>query len=158
MPDYVMDLRKYVGNKPLLVCGANVILLDNHNRILLHHRRDNDTWGLPGGCTELGEKVETTACREVYEEVGLTCENLSLFNVYSGEELYYKYPSGDEVYNITVTYLCSDFHGVIDVDPTEGKDARFFNVDEIPDKISPPVKIIIEDFLDRYNKVVNNFI
>jgi len=149
MSNYIHELRKLVGPRPLLLCGANAILVDGHGRVLLHHRTDNDTWSLPGGATELGERLEETAVREVREEVGLTCHKLTLFGVYSGPELYYRYPHGDEVYNVTISYLCRDFSGEIKVDPAEGKAAAFFAVENIPSKISPPIRPVIEDYCRR---------
>jgi 8-oxo-dGTP pyrophosphatase MutT (NUDIX family) len=52
---YIMDLRKIVGSRPLIMTGSNVILLDSNNRILLQLRTDNNSWGLPGGSMEMGE-------------------------------------------------------------------------------------------------------
>ena len=154
MADYYRELRDLVGPRPVILCGANVILVDGHGRVLLHHRTDNNAWGLPGGVTELGETLEDTAVREVREEVGLTCHKLTLFGVYSGPELYYRYPNGDEVHNVSISYLCRDFSGEIDVDPAEGKAAAFFGIDEFPSDISPPVRPIIEDLVRRYRDVV----
>lgn len=48
MSDYIMDLRKIVGHRPLLQVGASVIVEDEDNRILLQLRRDNHCWGYPG--------------------------------------------------------------------------------------------------------------
>lgn len=154
MVEYIKDLRKLIGTRPIIMCGANVVIIDELGKILLHHRVDNNTWGLPGGAMEIGESLEETAIREAKEEVGLICTNLKLFNVYSGEKLYHKYPDGNEVYNVTATYVCNDFEGQIKVDMSEGKDARFFSIDEIPEKISPPVRMIIEDFISNYDKLL----
>ena len=154
MPNYIEDLRKIIGTRPIIMCGANVIILDKNNRILLHHRIDNDMWGLPGGAMELKESLEETAIREVKEEVGILCKGLDIFNIYSGEKLYYKYPDGNEVYNVTATYICKDFEGEIVVDKSEGKDARFFEIDNIPKKISPPIRCIIDDFIKHYKNIV----
>lgn len=154
MVDYISELRQLIGKTPIIMCGANAILLDNEGRVLLHHRRDNDTWGLPGGAMELGESLEETAVREVKEEVGLICRDFKLFNVYSGSELYYKYPDGNEVYNVTTTYICKNFSGKIQVEKNEGKDAQFFHIKDIPEKISPPVRKIIDELVLRYNEII----
>lgn len=155
MSDYIGELRKIIGTGPIIMCGANVILLNEKDEILLHHRIDIDCWGLPGGAMELGESLEETARREVFEEVGLTCEEMRLFNVYSGEEFYYKYPNGDEVYNVTVTYLCKDYWGEIEVDPSEGRDAKFFSLNEIPSNLSSPIEGIVKEFISRYDELKN---
>ncbi|MCT4598120.1 MAG: NUDIX hydrolase [Vallitalea sp.] len=154
MANYLQDLRELVGTRPLIACGANVIIMDKHNKILLHHRQDNDMWGLPGGMMELGETLEENAIREVQEETGIECLELTLFNVYSGEELYYKYPDGNEVYNVTVTYVCKKYKGIIEVDKTEGKEVKYFGINEIPSTISPPVMRIIKEYKLKYNDLI----
>lgn len=126
--DYIGDLRKLIGTQSIIMVGANVILINEKDEILLHHRTDRDWWGLPGGAMELAETMEQTARREVYEEINLTCGNLELFNVYSGPEFYNKDPDGSEVYNVTVTYICRDYSGDIIVEKTEGRDAHLGEV------------------------------
>lgn len=149
MADYIGELRTVIGTRPIIMCGANVILINSKNEILLHHRVDNDSWGLPGGAMELEESLEDTARREVFEELGLSCGDLKLFNVYSGKDYYYKYPDGNEVFNVTATYLCREFEGEMVVDPVEGKEAKYFALDEIPKPLSEPIKKIIEEFLQH---------
>lgn len=68
MSGYIMWLRSFVGNKPLLQCGAGIIVENEIGEILLIKRTDNGCWGYAGGSVELGEKVEDTARRELLEE------------------------------------------------------------------------------------------
>jgi len=66
--DYLASLRRFVGHAPLLMVGAAVLILDDHDRLLLLKRSDSGCWGPPGGAVELGEAVEDAARREVSEE------------------------------------------------------------------------------------------
>lgn len=150
--DYISDLRQFIGTKPLIMCGANVIIINDRNEILLHHRRDRDWWGLPGGAMELGESLEENAKREVLEEVNFVCNQLELFNVYSGSDLYYKSPDGNEVYNVTTTYLCRDYHGEIVVEQTEGRDAKFFPINQIPKNLSSSIVMIVEEYINKVSR------
>ncbi|PAE23247.1 NUDIX hydrolase [Bacillus sp. 7894-2] len=140
-------LRRIVGSRPLVITGASVIILDENNRLLLQLRKDNNCWGLTGGSLEPGETLEDVAKREMLEETGLTANDLQLFNIYSGEEFYYKYPHGDEVYNVVAAYTCNNFDGELDIDEDEVSELRFFHVQEIPSNISPPDQRVIKDYV-----------
>ena len=146
-----MDLRKVIGSRPLIMVGANVILLDSSNRLLLQLRTDNNSWGLPGGSLEMGETLDEVAKRELYEETGLIANNLELFNLFSGKEFYYKYPHGDEVYNVISTYICTDYIGELKMDESEAKELSFFHLDRLPTNISPPDFPIITQFIEKFN-------
>ena len=153
MTEYIKWLRSYVGNKPLIQCGTGVIIENDKGEILLIKRTDNKCWGYPGGSVELGERVEDTAKREVFEETGLVAENLSLFSVFSGEEIHYVYPNGDEVYNIDIVYICKKYSGVPTPDGVESEDIQFFSIDNLPENISPPLAKPISEYINmRKNK------
>lgn len=131
--------------------GAAILIADDQNRLLLMKRSDSGCWGPLGGAVEPGEVVETAAKREALEETGLQVGELSLFGVFSGPELYYKYPNGDEVYNVTIVYLSYDFSGAIRLNG-EHTECRWFATDEIPEDLSPPIIPVIEQFKRQYRK------
>jgi 8-oxo-dGTP pyrophosphatase MutT (NUDIX family) len=145
---YIMDLRKLVGSRPLIMAGA-CVLLCKQRTLLLQRRSDNGLWALPGGSMEPGESLTDTAKRELYEETGLIASKLELLDVFSGNELYYKYSNGDEVFNVVSAYMCSDFVGMLAEDGVEVQQLRFFDFDEIPSELSPPDIPVITKFLER---------
>jgi 8-oxo-dGTP pyrophosphatase MutT (NUDIX family) len=147
--DYILQLRKLIGNMPIILCGAGALVMDGDNRVLLQHRRDNGYWGLPSGATELGETVEETARREVFEETGLTIGRVEFFGVYSGPELHYTYPNGDEVYVISNVFITRDYHGEIVADRAETRDVRFFRLDDLP-PVNPPDHPVLRDLVALY--------
>ena len=136
---YILDLRKELGSRPLIMAGAGVILLNEKNEILLGRRTDNDYWDYPAGSMEIGESFEECARREVFEETGLTCGKLEYFMELSGEDTFYEYPNGDQVYLAVIIYICRDFSGELKVQEEEVYEQRFFPIDRLP-KI-PPLKI-----------------
>lgn len=143
--DYILQLRQYMGHRPILLVGAAVLVLDEQNRLLLMKRSDIGRWGIPGGAMEPGEVVEGTARREAREETGLELGEMSLFGVFSGSELYYKYPNGDEVYNVSIVYTCRDWRGDIALNH-EHSEWRWFAANEIPEDVSPPIKPVLRQF------------
>ena len=147
---YIMNLRKLVGSRPLIMAGACVIVLNKENRILLQLRKDNNCWGLAGGSLEMGESLKQVAKRELFEETGLVANKLELFNVYSGEKFYYKYPHGDEVYNVITAYICNDYEGVPNKEESEVQELCFFRFNELPSNISPPDLPIIQEYLQKH--------
>ena len=152
--DYLLNLRQFVGHAPLQMVGAATLIVDADNRLLLLKRSDSGCWGPPGGALELGEFLEAAARREVREETGLELGELSFFGVFSGPDLFYRYPNGDEIYNVSIVYLCRDFSGTIEVDPGEGTEAAFFPADQLPEAISPPVRVILDDVVRRFEEIV----
>ena len=142
MADYILDLRKTVGHRCLLQVGASVIVEDRQGRILLEKRTDNGLWGYPGGGTELDERVEDAAKRELLEETGLTANSMALFGVFSGPETHYVYPNGDEVSNVDVVFLCRNWTGTIRPQEEEVSEIRFFSAADMPpvEQLSPPIR------------------
>jgi len=149
--EYIQSLRQHIGHAPILMVGAAILIVDDQNRLLLLKRSDSGCWGPPGGATEPGEVVEEAARRETLEETGLQVREMSLFGVFSGPELYYKYPNGDEVYNVTIVYLSYDVSGDIHLND-EHTEWRWFTTDEIPENISPPIIPVIEQFKRQSRK------
>lgn len=150
MANYIMDLRRFVGHAPILMCCAAVIILNDKNEILLQLRSDNNLWGLTGGSIELGETLEETGRREVFEETGLTVGKLEAFGVYSGKDFHYIYPNGDEVYIVDNIFVTNDFQGQLNPDLAESKELRFFQRNELPMNLHPTSKLVLDDFVKKY--------
>ncbi len=143
---YITELRKLVGTRPLVMAGACVIVVNDKQEVLLQLRQDNGCWGLAGGALEIGETLVETAKRELMEETGLEAEQLELLNVYSGDAFYYKYPHGDEVYNVITAFLCTAYTGEIVLDPSEVAELRFFAIDQLPENLNPPERPILMEY------------
>ena len=146
MSDYILNLRKVVGHRPLLQVGASVIVEDSEGKILLQKRKDNHCWAYAGGSVELDERVEDAAKRELFEETGLIANSMELFGVFSGKETHYVYPNGDEVSNIDIVYICRDYSGELKRQESEVEELMFFDIKNLPENISPPIKMAIEKF------------
>ena len=143
MIEYIRNMRKYIGHERLLIAGASV-LVHKDGKLLLQKRKDNGCWCYHGGCIELGETVEETAKRELFEETGLTANKLELLGVFSGKDLQYTYPNGDMVSIVDIAYLCEEFSGSILPQTDETSDLRWFEIDQLPENFSPPTLPVIK--------------
>ena len=153
MTGYIEAMRKIVGHQTLIQCAASVLCIDSEGRLLLGQRSDNRLWGYSGGSVEIDEKVEDCARRELFEEMGITAEEIEFFCINSGPEAHYIYPNGDEVSNVEIIYLCRKYHGEPQCNDGEMLALRWFYPDEIyPEMISPPIRSVLMRCIESYAK------
>jgi 8-oxo-dGTP pyrophosphatase MutT (NUDIX family) len=133
---YILELRRFVGSRPLISVGACVFVLDDAGRVLLQHRTDDDQWGIPGGSMDLGESLEDCARRELREETGLEAGVLELRGVLSGPEFYHRYPNGDEIYMVGAMFLAHDVRGIPRVNDQESVAFAYFDLHALPEKVN----------------------
>lgn len=151
---YIMDLRKIVGHRKLLMPGAGVFPIRD-GKVLLQRRKDNGLWADHGGAVELSEKVEDAARREMQEETGLIPEKLEFLGIYSGPEMDYTYPNGDQVSIIGMYFTCERFSGTVKLQAEEVTELKWFPLDQLPDaeEISPMSRRPLYDAANRYLKL-----
>ncbi|QQZ08730.1 NUDIX hydrolase [Heyndrickxia vini] len=129
--NYIQSLRSIIGTRPIIAPGSAIIVINDKNEILLQLRSDTHDWGIPGGGMELGDSFEVTAKKELYEETGLITNHLEIVGVASGKEFYYKFPNGDEIYNVTVIFKALDVTGKI-IKDEESLELAYFPLDSLP--------------------------
>lgn len=144
---YIKDIRKFIGHAPMLSAGATVVVIKD-NKILLNLRSDTNTWGIPGGAIELGETLEETAARELKEETNLEAESFTLLNVFSGNNFYFEYPNGDELYSVVVLYLADGVTGSLKITDGESFELKYFGKNEMPD-LESRAKIIVAWLIEK---------
>ncbi|MBT2693925.1 GNAT family N-acetyltransferase [Bacillus sp. ISL-55] len=132
MSDYIKEIRALIGSRPFILVGSAVLVFNREYEVLLQLRTDTGRWGIPGGAMEPGESFEDTARRELFEETGLNLKRLKFIEVVAGEEYYFKYPNGDEIYNAIALYACEDWEGKLKMNDGESKELRFFPLNNLP--------------------------
>ena len=131
--------------------GIGVMILDG-NKILLGHRSKNkkdtggifevDCWTLPGGKQEYNETFWQGAVREIKEETNLDIEDLHLFDI--ADDI-----SSDRHF-LTIHIIAKKHSGDLKVmEPTKEDEWKWFNLDNLPDKIYSPSKKFIESYLNK---------
>jgi 8-oxo-dGTP pyrophosphatase MutT (NUDIX family) len=136
MNDYIKTMRTMIGHETLLTIGCGAIIEDMNGRILLQKRRDNNTWGIPGGIMEIGETFEETVKREVYEETSIILQTLSLFGIYSGKAGLTEYPNGDKVFSVQIIFYSDSYTGNL-ITNHESTELRFTAKHALPAGINP---------------------
>ncbi|MFD1851814.1 NUDIX hydrolase [Oceanobacillus bengalensis] len=152
--DYIKHIRSLVGQEKLIMVVAGAFVFDKDNRLLLQKRSDNQKWGLPGGFMDLGETVQETARREVFEETGLQLGKLDLFGIYSGSEYDKTFSNGDQVSMVQVLFSCSEYAGGLVSNNAETLKNEFFPLDQLPDNLFPDHQRFLEDMLSKKERPI----
>lgn len=140
---YIMELRKVLGPRPLIMVGACVIVKNEQGQFLLQKRSDTLDWGTVGGALELGESLEEAAARELFEEAGLRADRFKFVTLLSGKDMYFKYPHGDEVYNVMAVFEAEGVRGEPSIQDDEGLELGWFSLEEPFEGLNPFSKHVL---------------
>ena len=129
-PEYVLKLRKKIGNDPLWVPGVRGVVVDDAGRILLAQRADNRQWALISGMLDPGEQPARGLVREIFEETAVVAEAERMVSV--GAVGPVTYPNGDVCEFLDVVFLCRYVSGEARVNDDESLAVGWFGLDELP--------------------------
>jgi mutator protein MutT len=113
-----------------IIPAASAIIENDQGEILLHRRRDNNSWALPGGTMEFGESIAETVIREVKEETGLEVEPISLVGVYTDPNHVIEYTDGEVRQEFSLCFVCKFLSGNLQISE-ESHALQFFSPREI---------------------------
>ena len=117
------------------------VLIEGGSILLIQRKYSpfQETWALPGGFVEYGEKTEDALIREMSEETGLKIKICTLLGVYSDP---HRDPRG---HTVTVVYLIERVGGVVNAGD-DAMGAKFFKTNELPDLAFDHANIIKDAF------------
>jgi 8-oxo-dGTP pyrophosphatase MutT (NUDIX family) len=134
-----------------LVVAASAVVTDQHGRILLQRRRDNDLWALPGGGMEMTDSLPGTAVREVKEETGLDVEITGLVGMYTDPRHVIAYTDGEVRRQFNVCFIARITGGELAISD-ESTELRFVARDELDDlPMHHTQRLRVDHFLDHRN-------
>jgi 8-oxo-dGTP diphosphatase len=128
--DYLRNLRARIGHDMVLMPGVAAIVINAAGEILVERARDSGEWWLPGGAIDPGEEPADAAVREVWEETGVHVVPERVVATYS--EPLARYPNGDQVLYVSVSFLCRPVSGEAHVHDEESLEVGYFAPGALP--------------------------
>lgn len=144
---YLWRLRQAIGHELALMPGAMVALQREDGHVLLTKRADDGTWCLPAGAAEAGGSFAQTAIDELAEETGVEVSERDLipFGCLSEAEAHtIHYPNGDVTHCFALLFLARAWQGDPRPDGEESTEARFFDLDALPEPLHAPTTHALE--------------
>ena len=138
---YTINKIRWRITKPLTL-GVRLLLIKDLTVLLVKHTYTN-YWFLVGGAVEKNETLEQAVRREAQEEIGAQLKDLTLFGVYSN----FIESKSDHI----ILFSCNDFT-VTGTTNHEIAKFRFFDLDKLPEDISPATRRRIQEYLSHEAK------
>lgn len=78
-----------------IVVAVTAFVQDDHGRLLMIRRTDNNMYSIPGGAQDVGEPIGHTVVREVKEETGIDVVPIDVIGIYSDPNHVIVYKNGE---------------------------------------------------------------
>lgn len=128
------------------VLAADVLVINKDKVLLIERKNEPYGWAIPGGLVDLYESLETAAVRELEEETSIKADisDIELLGVYSDPK---RDPRGHTVSAVYVYF--SDKEATAQDDAL---DAKYFNINELPDNLAFDHDKILQEAKEKYFK------
>ena len=128
-PDFVLELRRHLGTRPLSFVGVTAVILRG-DEVLLGRRSDNGALTPITGIVDPGEEPADAACREALEEAGVRIRADRLAWVHQIPRI--TYDNGDQADYLDLTFRCTWVSG--EPYPADGEmsEVGWYDLDALP--------------------------
>ncbi len=148
--DYLNDPNAPAANS--IVPAVSAVVTDDHGRILLILRTDNNYWSIPGGGIKPGETVKDATAREVKEETGIACEATGLIGIYSNPNHVAAYDDGEVRQEFSICFTTRMLGGR-EQTSDESAGVKFVHPDDLPGyRMHPSIRLRIQHYLEARNE------
>jgi 8-oxo-dGTP pyrophosphatase MutT (NUDIX family) len=103
-PDFILELRRFVGTRPLFLSGVTAVVVRG-DEVLLGRRSDSGALTPITGIIDPGEEPADAAVREALEEAGVVIRADRLAWVHQIPRVTYE--NGDQTDYLDLTFRCS---------------------------------------------------
>lgn len=127
-PDFVLDLRRHIGTRPLPLVGVTAVIFRDE-KVLLGRRSDNGALTPITGIVDPGEEPADAAAREAREEAGVVIRVDRLAWVHQIPRI--TYGNGDQADYLDLTFRCTWVSGVPEPVDGEMTDVGWFDLHDL---------------------------
>lgn len=143
--DYFHDPNAPEANS--LKVAVSALVRDEHGRILMIHRTDNDKYSIPGGGQEVGETVAGAVIREVREETGIDVEVTGIVGVFSNPAHVISYDDGEVRQEFSICFYAKPVGGQLRTS-AESKEVKWVSPEDVSGlDIHPSIQLRITEGL-----------
>jgi 8-oxo-dGTP pyrophosphatase MutT (NUDIX family) len=129
IPDFIVELRRKIGNAPLWLAGVTAVTIRDR-KVLLVKRSDNRAWTAVTGIVEPGENPADCAAREVREEAGVRARATRLAWVHVTRPTVHA--NGDRAQYLDHVFRMQWLSGEPFAADDESTEAAWFDLDKLP--------------------------
>lgn len=129
VPDFVLELRRQVGQAQLWLPGVTAVVRRGED-VLLVRRSDNGQWAPVTGIVEPGEDPGVAAGRETWEEtrVRVSVDRLAMVSVTPPVV----HVNGDRAIYLDHAFACTWLEGEAEVGDDESVEVQWWPRDQLP--------------------------
>lgn len=127
---------------PRVAVAAVVESPDKKHILIIKRKYPPHGYAFPGGMMELGETIEETAIREVFEETGIEASPLGILNVISD-------PASDPRWHVVIIHVLMETSS--NIEPKGGDDAlkakwEKFDINKLSSRLINTCSVTLEDY------------